>query len=85
MNNISKITMAAVMAAGLSMATIPANADTPNDMEKCQAWPKLEKMIVVQLNMPVLANLKQMVQQLTGFICPKVLVKSWLTAQLKAN
>ncbi|AAU26757.1 hypothetical protein lpg0668 [Legionella pneumophila subsp. pneumophila str. Philadelphia 1] len=53
--------------------------------KNAKAWPKLEKMIVVQLNMPVLANLKQMVQQLTGFICPKVLVKSWLTAQLKAN
>lgn len=43
MNNISKITMAAVMAAGLSIATIPASADTPNDMEKCQGVAKAGK------------------------------------------
>ncbi|VEG90259.1 BufA1 family periplasmic bufferin-type metallophore [Legionella spiritensis] len=43
MNNISKITMAAVMAAGLSIATVPASAETSNDMEKCQGVAKAGK------------------------------------------
>ncbi|KTD23658.1 DUF2282 domain-containing protein [Legionella israelensis] len=42
-NTISKVTMAAVMAAGLSVSTLPANAADKPGMEKCYGVVKAGK------------------------------------------